>query len=80
MKYLYLISQNSTRGYDTYDSCVVCAESEEAARMINPDGEWTRTYRRSSWCSTPDQVTVQCLGSAKPSLELGIVLSSFNAG
>lgn len=31
---LYLISQNVNNGYDTYDSAVVCAETEEEARMI----------------------------------------------
>ena len=33
---LYLISQNRNNGYDTYDSAVVAAESEEKARMIRP--------------------------------------------
>lgn len=27
--FLYLLTQNVNRGYDTYASCVVCAESEE---------------------------------------------------
>jgi len=78
MKYLYLLSQSQTRGYDTYDSCVVCAESEEAAKQINPDGEWNKSYR--AWCKTPEDVTIECLGVAKPSLQVGVIISSFNAG
>ena len=35
---LYRISQTVNTGYDTYDSAVVVAESEDAAREIHPDG------------------------------------------
>lgn len=31
---LYLLKQEINTGYDTYDSCVVAAESEEDARVI----------------------------------------------
>lgn len=34
---LYLLTQDTVRGYDTYDSCVVCAESEEEAQKIVPN-------------------------------------------
>lgn len=33
---IYKLSQNINNGYDTYDSCVVCAENEEEARLIHP--------------------------------------------
>ena len=33
---LYLLTQNDATGYDTYDSCVVAAESEQAARGTHP--------------------------------------------
>ncbi len=36
VKKLYLISQEDNADYDTYDSAVVCAESEEAAKRIHP--------------------------------------------
>ena len=78
MKYLYLLSQSTNRGYDTHDSCIVCAESDEDARLITPNGDWRD--RHSTWCRTPEQVTVERIGVAKPSLEIGIVLASFNAG
>ena len=50
---LYKVSQNINNGYDTYDSVVVCAESEKEARLIHPsesvthhkNGKWYGTYR-----------------------------------
>lgn len=35
---LYLISQTQNQTYDTYDSAVVAAESEQHARAIHPSG------------------------------------------
>jgi hypothetical protein len=35
---LYLLSQSCNNNYDTYDSCLVCAESEADAVTIAPDG------------------------------------------
>lgn len=35
---LYKISQDTNNGYDTYDSAIVAAESEQAARFTSPDG------------------------------------------
>lgn len=51
---IYLLEQSVATGYDTYDSCVVIAESEDAARNINPssfathvkDGKWMGTYTK----------------------------------
>lgn len=76
---LWLIEQNQTTGYDTYDSAVVVAEDEEAARNVNPDGAWGRPY--PSWALTPDNVAVHYIGEASPHLAVGeIVCASFNAG
>ena len=79
---LFLISQTENRGYDTYDAAVVCAESEEAARQMNPSGHgdmrWGKVF--STWCSSPDKVSVQLIGKASPDLSPGVVCASFNAG
>jgi hypothetical protein len=77
--FLYKLTQDDRTGYDTYDSCVVAAESKEAARQFNPDGEWDAEWAMA-WASSPDLVTVQLLGVADPSIEAGIILASFNAG
>jgi hypothetical protein len=78
MNKLYLIERTDNWSYDDYDSVVVCAESEDEARLINPDGEWGQRFR--SWCATPDQVKVTYIGVAGPLVSKGVVLASFNAG
>jgi hypothetical protein len=82
---LYLISQNKNIGYDTYDSAVVIAESEEEAQRLSPSSgkemseeDWRSTW--SAWCNSPEQVKVELLGKAKKGSEKGLVCASFNAG
>ena len=78
---LYLISQSVNNGYDTYDSAVVCAESEEEARSIHPNGDldWNGgNGPYGTWCNK-DSVSVQLIGSAIDQ-QKGIILASFNAG
>ncbi len=82
---LYLLTQTTNTGYDTFDSCVVQAESKDKARLIHPSGQPPRDesnleYYRSGWVK-PNLVTVTYLGQATPSLNLPIIIcSSFNAG
>lgn len=80
---LYHLSQNVNNDYDTYSDMVVCAESEEDARQIHPaeyrDDPW-RNPTSSDWANTPEQVKVIYLGEADPSVEEGVVCSSFHAG
>lgn len=80
---LYLITQRERTGYDTYDSAVVCAESELDARNTHAHGIPSETYNpweSDMWASSPDNVTAELIGEASPSVEKGIVLASFNAG
>lgn len=69
---LYLISQTVNNEYDTYDSAVVAAPSAQAAKKMEPGSLecWT----------TPNNVTVKYLGTAKPRTKAGVILGSFNAG
>ena len=75
MNKLYKIWQNTNNGYDTYDSAIVCAETEEEARNIEVGsvGEY------GGWVS-PEYVHVEEIGIAKDSVKKGIILASFNAG
>jgi hypothetical protein len=76
---LYLLTQNKTIGYDTYDSCVVISESEEDAKTIHPhfpNPKWDSL----SWCKNPSQVEVEFIGTAKEGSVRGVVCASFNAG
>jgi len=79
---LYHISQTENNDYDTYSDLVVCAASEEEARLIHPrhgDDPWKEdTF--GSWCKSPESVTVECIGDALPNIEPGIICASFHAG
>ena len=74
---LYKISQNTNNGLDTYDSAIVCAASEDEARLINPEIGSTTYY---CWCAAAEDVTVELIGTALEDANRGIVLASFNAG
>ena len=90
---LYLLSQDENKGWDTYDSAIVAAESEEEARKICPSGmyEWhngwyydylpTRRYcPRSDWANDIANISVKLIGVADPTVSRGVILASFNAG
>jgi hypothetical protein len=76
---LYLISQTVNRGWDTYDSAVVVAETEEQAKHFHPSGgHWDD----DDWTS-PDNVQVVLLSeNVSGDLQAGhqVVCASFNAG
>lgn len=77
---LYLISQDANRGYDSYDSAVVAAASEEEARNTHPSDEWP-TAGRTNWDWTDAaNVKVKLIGTAAEGIEAGVVCASFNAG
>lgn len=76
---LYLLEQSVVRGYDTYDSCVVCAATTEEARLIRPN----RFGFKHGWPEGDDlnQVMVTFIGVASSFVTAGsVVCSSFNAG
>ena len=87
---LYLVSQNINNGYDTWDSMVVVAESEEDARLIHPYAgkadlgfdfpEDFSTFPGDGWVkkSEIDQLEVEFLGETNK--ERGVICASFNAG
>jgi hypothetical protein len=86
---LYLLKQNVNNDYDTYDSVVVAAETEEEAQKIHPneffrlnhDSPWYETeHRYSTWAFKLKDVKVTFLGVAKEGIESGVILASFNAG
>lgn len=87
--YLYRLSQSVARGYDTYDSCVVAAESEDDARLIHPscyidlgdlDSDCFPRYC-DTWANRPSDVTVKLIGTAIDGTEPNsVICASFNAG
>lgn len=89
MLYLWKISQDENSYYDTYDSAVVVAETEEEARKIHPSeyqdntGHWPDRYG-GDWATTGENVMVEklCpLHDPPDHLKAGtVILASFNAG
>ena len=82
---LFRISQDKNNDYDTYDSAVVCAETEEQARFIHPryqidDKEWNgKVDVYDSWVDA-ENVKVEYIGEAKEGMVKGVICASFNAG
>lgn len=89
---IYKISQTENNDYDTYDSAVVCAENEEEARLMHPDGaynyreekseeeRWKKADRPYGTWAKKEYVKVELLGEAKEGLKIGVIIDSFNAG
>ena len=94
VKRLYRITQDKCTGYDTYSDAIVCATSEDEAKLIHPHEyfnspeydyglpwyEHTGRWDFDSW-PLPEFVTATLVGLADDSVELGEVLcASFHAG
>jgi len=85
---IYRIWQTENICYDTFDSAVVIAESEDAARKIHPfssiddyqDSDEENWDLNGSWVPHPNMVSVMLIGVAKEGSERGVVCASFNAG
>ena len=77
---LWLISQTEIDEYDTFDSAVVAAETEEAARNTHPmgDGRGLECNKYPSWATHADNVCAEYLGETNR--KAGVVCASFNAG
>ena len=76
---IYLLKQKEKCGYDTYDSLVVVAEDEEAAKNILPPCCKTWEDTEYVWASSIASVTATLLGYAVTGSIAGCVLGSFNA-
>lgn len=76
---LYHLSQTENNGYDTYDSCVVAADTEAEAQGITPDG-FGFGGRWPSWADNRNQVVVRLIGVAVEGTPTGVICASFNAG
>jgi hypothetical protein len=76
---LWKISQGENREYDTYDSAVVAARTEEEARQTSPYPEADPTRLLNFWAA-PKDINVEYLGTAAPGTKAGVIVASFNAG
>jgi hypothetical protein len=78
---LYLLTQEVNTGYDTYDSMVVCAASQDDAKQFHPDGgvieDWSWSH---AWAKDVNHVNCVEIGEASPDQKPGTIIASFNAG
>ena len=84
---IYKISQTVCRGYDTYDSAIVVAETAQSATLIYPscnkEKNWYEDYENNSYFawSHPKDVRVKLIGIASREFtEECVLLASYNAG
>ena len=89
---IYLLTQNTNRGYDTYDSCMVVAPDEAMARLLHPRGDRYWNGRRWAWVdetpgyadeagwTNPDNVKVEHVGVTLAGRPVGVLCASYNAG
>jgi len=77
---LYLLTQEINNSYDTYDSMVVAAKTEEQAQLILPRSYMTWEEKFGNWAYRPEEVKVKLIGKAIKGTEAGVILASFNAG
>ncbi len=78
---IYLLTQNEVGGWDTYDSVVVSAESEEEARLMHPSGDdkrWSKGWLEWVTLDDIDKIDVKLIGASN--VDKGVILASFNAG
>jgi hypothetical protein len=76
---LYLLKQNDNNDYDTYDSCVVCAENALDAITIHPQSLKTKGYGYPTWPLGKELIICVEIGDANDKQERGVIIASFNA-
>lgn len=91
---LWKIHQSENNDYDTYDSAVVVAETEDDAKLIHPSEHLSWNFENMRWqysndqsegyhgvWTTPDKIRVDYIGEASDELKAGeVIVASFNAG
>ncbi len=85
---LYKVNQEENCGWDTFDSAVVVAESEEQAKKVNVgcgsswlDDENKDINPYANWATKTYNVKAELIGIYTGALPAGsVIISSFNAG
>lgn len=77
---IYLLTQNQNTWYDTYDSCVICAENEDEAKNILPNWEPFGEDQWSAWAYTKEWITCEEIWECNNNQKKWVICASFNAG
>lgn len=76
---IYLLTLKTPNRADSYNACVVCAESERDAVSITPDGEPVEEGDyNNSWAVRKSDIVCHEIGTANKYQEMGLILSSFS--
>lgn len=86
--YLYWVGQTQNCRHDTYDSMIICAESEDQARELSFTSisggisPLISHKNNNDWIqySKKHLIQVFCIGTANKNIKKGAILKSFNAG
>lgn len=91
---IYLLSQGTNLGYETYDAAVVVAHGENEAVLIHPDGSSRYNEHQQVWYNSmgdviddmtdrwtlPENIKVIQIGTTDKYTKPQVILASFNAG
>ena len=85
---LYLVERHDIGRWDTFDSFIVCCNTEQEARETYPnnsgDTSWItdKPTQYMPWVRGDeiDLLRVTMIGVASPDTKKGVVLASYNAG
>ena len=76
---LWLISQDSIDGFDSYNSAVVSATTAKKAANMHPDGNGRDLSRDSvDWLTDTEKVQARYLGTTKKGTPEGVICARFN--
>lgn len=74
---LYLLTQEQFTGYDAFDSMVVCAEDEDAAKIESIT--WVeKSYGKGSWADNINMIESKYLGHSIIETR-EVICASFNS-
>ena len=78
---LYKLTQTVNNNYDTYDSFIAAAETEEEVKVMIPyTGDFPDIYDTVNDWALPEHVEVELIGKAEEHIQKGVILASFRAG
>lgn len=82
---IYKVWRDEPIYYDEWDAIIVAAPDVITAVRINPRGIIYTTDDQfknwsDSWCHDKNNLLVQLIGQADPSIKMGVILTAYNAG
>ena len=80
--YLYYLNQTENTTYESIQSCIVCAESEEDAKTMDPScgpGPYSCVYKENqihwNWAYTKKGIQCKLIGIPSSDIPRGVVMA-----